>query len=594
MSCALLALVLTGYFSSADVGTTALPLLKIPTGPRAGAMGESFTALSDDATAIYWNPAGLGQLKDPEFFLSHHEWFLGFRDEYASMALPLGPGRLGVGLTYSGVSGIEAWDINNLPREVKTVSNNTGVLSAGYGFPVPNPRLPMYLGGSVKVAYDFLGDASSAGGGAGADLGVIAHPWSFLSLGLSASNLGAAAYSNNPYYYWLPASLKLGALFRYEDLSLVSDFIVPIDNTPSLHFGGEYTIFHVVSVRAGYKTGPQDISSLGLMTGLCVGAGFRIGRLNIDYAFEPYGMLGSTHRIGIRAVVPPRGFGTLRIRVIDAKTSEPVAADLTVSGIRDAVLGANRSGRAQLDKLGEGWVRVKAVYPGYVPTIDSVLSFGDREQDLTLSLGRPGRGTIWGRILDAVDKRPLSGLVSYYGRARGEVVVDSMQASFAIKNLQTGSYILRANGPTPEYFPQVCTLIVEPERVTNKDFLLIRKLQKIILRGVNFETGKADLRSQDLPNLDEAGKILMDNPTINVELGGHTDPREINTPEYPSNWELSKARAEAVRDYLIKKFGILPGRLIARGYADTQPIAPNDTPDGMAKNRRTEFVVLEQ
>jgi outer membrane protein OmpA-like peptidoglycan-associated protein len=594
MSSVVFALLLTGYFSSADVGTTALPLLRISTGPRAGAMGECFTALSDDATAIYWNPSGLGRSRDPEFYLSHHEWFLGFRDEYASAALPFGPGRLGLGLTFSGVSGIESWDGNNLPRSVPTVANYTGVFTAGYGVQVGTPRTPMFLGGAIKGVYDYLGDASYSGTAAGVDLGFIASPLPSLSLGLSANNLGAAAYTNNPYYYWLPANLKVGALFRYRDLSLVSDFVLPIDNDPSLHLGGEYTIFKVVSVRAGYKTGPQHISSLGLLSGLCLGAGFRIGRLNIDYAFEPYGMLGSTHRVGLRAVVPPRGFGTLRIRVVDGKNSEPLAADLQVSGIREGQMTANRMGRVELTRMGEGWVKVRASYPGYVPQVESVLSYGDREQDLTLALGRPGRGTIWGRLLDAVDKRPLSGFVSYYGRARGELSVDSVQASFAVKNLQAGSYILRANGPTPDYFPQICTLDVEADRVTNKDFLLVRKFQKIILRGVNFETGFADLRPQDLPSLDEAGKILFENPGINVELGGHTDPREINTQQFPSNWELSKARAEAVRDYLVKKFGIRPERLIARGYADTQPIVPNDSPENMARNRRTEFIILDQ
>jgi flagellar motor protein MotB len=93
--------------------------------------------------------------------------------------------------------------------------------------------------------------------------------------------------------------------------------------------------------------------------------------------------------------------------------------------------------------------------------------------------------------------------------------------------------------------------------------------------------------------LDRAGEILKGSPTIKVELAGHTDPREINTREFPDNWKLSQARAEAVRVYLIDKFGIAPDRLTARGYADTQPVGPNDTEAGMAKNRRTEFRILE-
>ncbi|HTW90477.1 MAG TPA: OmpA family protein, partial [bacterium] len=66
------------------------------------------------------------------------------------------------------------------------------------------------------------------------------------------------------------------------------------------------------------------------------------------------------------------------------------------------------------------------------------------------------------------------------------------------------------------------------------------------------------------------------------------------TAQYPSNWELSQARADAVRQYLITKWGIAPERLTAHGYGDTQPIAPNTTEEGMAKNRRTEFRITGQ
>ena len=94
--------------------------------------------------------------------------------------------------------------------------------------------------------------------------------------------------------------------------------------------------------------------------------------------------------------------------------------------------------------------------------------------------------------------------------------------------------------------------------------------------------------------LDTAGTILKRTPGIRVELAGHTDPREIRTTEFPSNWELSEARAEAVRRYLIDRFDIAPERLTARGYADTQPVADNSTPQGMARNRRTEFRVISR
>ena len=81
--------------------------------------------------------------------------------------------------------------------------------------------------------------------------------------------------------------------------------------------------------------------------------------------------------------------------------------------------------------------------------------------------------------------------------------------------------------------------------------------------------GKADILPQFIPILDRAGDILRQTPDIRrVELAGHTDPRDISTSTFPSNWELSDARAKAVRAYLIEKWGIAPDRLTTRGYAE--------------------------
>jgi flagellar motor protein MotB len=91
-----------------------------------------------------------------------------------------------------------------------------------------------------------------------------------------------------------------------------------------------------------------------------------------------------------------------------------------------------------------------------------------------------------------------------------------------------------------------------------------------------------------------AGEVLTASRGIATELTGHTDPREIATAQYPSNLRLSQARADAVRQYLIKTRGIALERLVAHGYADTQPIAPNNTEDGMARNRRTESRITGQ
>lgn len=112
----------------------------------------------------------------------------------------------------------------------------------------------------------------------------------------------------------------------------------------------------------------------------------------------------------------------------------------------------------------------------------------------------------------------------------------------------------------------------------------------ILQEKLLFEAGSAEIKPQMRPILDKLYEILKDLPNP-VEVEGHTDSIPISTEKYPSNWELSTARAGAVVRYFIAK-GINPERLKASGYADTRPIASNATPEGRAQNRRVEIVIL--
>ncbi len=79
-----------------------------------------------------------------------------------------------------------------------------------------------------------------------------------------------------------------------------------------------------------------------------------------------------------------------------------------------------------------------------------------------------------------------------------------------------------------------------------------------------------------------------------VRLEGHTDSMAIRTTRFRSNWELSAARSIAILDILSDRFGLPRGRMSIAGYADTAPIASNDTEEGRAKNRRVDIVILNQ
>ena len=106
-----------------------------------------------------------------------------------------------------------------------------------------------------------------------------------------------------------------------------------------------------------------------------------------------------------------------------------------------------------------------------------------------------------------------------------------------------------------------------------------------------FEPGSADLRADSAGALDKIGQLLKDSAR-KIIIEGHTDDIPIRTKEYPSNWELSAARATKIVRYLVARHKIDPALLIPIAYADQKPLAPNDSPENRAKNRRIEIKLV--
>lgn len=103
-----------------------------------------------------------------------------------------------------------------------------------------------------------------------------------------------------------------------------------------------------------------------------------------------------------------------------------------------------------------------------------------------------------------------------------------------------------------------------------------------------FNPGSADLTEGAHRILDNVIKVLKDYK-LNLVVRGHTDDRPISTAKFPSNWELSAARAAVALDYIVNEGHIEINRAKAVGYADTRPSAPNDSEENRKKNQRVEF-----
>lgn len=575
-----LAVSLITIFSRNDVGTTMYPLLKIGVGPRAVALGEAYVGLSDDITAAYWNPSGLNDVNGLQFYVSHHEWFLDIRDEYFILGMPGLKGYFSLGCVYSSIPGVEIWDENNEAQGTQNLWS--GIISLSHGRRI-GEKIAFGIG--LKAVYENLYEETMHD--YALDIGAKVYVSDKIHLG--------GALRNVSYTWDVPADIKLGCCyFGIKRMCMLLDITLPSDNIPAVHIGAEYNIHEYFSFRTGWRSGPYDLSKLGWYSGLTAGFGVTYGVFKLDYAFVPYGKLGVTHRIAITTGLHGlRDVNSLMILVRDGETQQPLSANVTLTGVRTGVFETEQSGKLHFKQLATGWVFIHTFSPGYPENRDSAYVDAEGMTEKTILLYATKPGMFRGIVYDAVTRLPIRAAAEYKGMAYGTIDNDPITGSFVLRDLPPGAYTFTITGKDPAYITQTCTVSIHPNRLTEREFYLIKKREKIVLKGVNFETGKAELRLGSFGILDKAGKILQDNPDITVELAGHTDPREIMTTEYPSNWELSFARAQVVRTYLIDRFHIVPERLIARGYADTQPVASNDTEEGMAENRRTEFRIIE-
>lgn len=124
-----------------------------------------------------------------------------------------------------------------------------------------------------------------------------------------------------------------------------------------------------------------------------------------------------------------------------------------------------------------------------------------------------------------------------------------------------------------------------------KSELTERGLVVHIMESALFGEASADLKPRALEILDLIADKVRPLPN-HVRIEGHTDDRPINTIVYPSNWELSSARATAVVRYLTSLHGIAPDRISALGYGEYRPISPNSSIENRAQNRRVDIVIL--
>ncbi len=283
---------------TASPGSTCLNFLKIGVGARAIGMGEAFVAVSDDASAFYWNPSGLSQLERGEILGMYVNWPGGMDFGFASGALPV---------RKSGVFGISVVSLsrNDIPGydDGGTVTGNVGVsdtaVTLTYAHKLTLNRekgRTFHAGASVKYIGEQLSNNTAIV--YAVDAGVLFNfSRDRFNIGFSAQNIGGKQQYLSTAYP-LPSNYRLGFASRVlgDDLLVAVDFNLPNDNRIFMNAGFEFRINNLFALRAGYKFKPVNDD---LDEGLRCGLGFLSEIVDVDYSYAPYGYLGDAHRFSL-------------------------------------------------------------------------------------------------------------------------------------------------------------------------------------------------------------------------------------------------------------------------------------------------------
>jgi len=287
--------------SFADQGTTAAVFLKLEQGARPIGMGGAFTAAADDANAVLWNPAGLGQLTKMEATLMHTIWFADIWYDYVAVAVPGGEiGTFGLGVVYVNSGEIKSWDQLGTLLPSFTAWDLGVTLSYGTFL-----NEEVSVGVSLKLFNEQIQDEGAFS--FAADIGVIyKFPVKGLKLGVLLQNLGPKFGFGEAFF--LPIAFKIGVSYEgIRNMLLTLDYIQPIETYGIIALGFEYWYREIVVLRVGYQyQGMFDVNrwyeNYGgpeILAGFVMGAGLKIDIYEIDYAYRQYGVLESTHRLGL-------------------------------------------------------------------------------------------------------------------------------------------------------------------------------------------------------------------------------------------------------------------------------------------------------
>ena len=276
-------------------GETGLAILKIGAGARAAAMGEAFVATADDASGLFWNPAGSAWVQHRQAHFTHNKWIQGISNDVAGVVFPTTVGTFGIGLMLNNVNDIER-RISATEEPLGTFSSHDFSMSLNYARKFGED---LSVGAKIKYLNEKIYVETSSG--YAVDFGL---RYRLLKSGLfvaaAIQNIGSMSEMVQESIA-LPKTLRIGAaytipeFFMGDKVLFAADYVKIFDDSDHINLGVEYYPYKKIVARAGYQTGYEERS-------IAAGFGLKFGFLNIDYAYIPFDNdLGNSQRFSMTA-----------------------------------------------------------------------------------------------------------------------------------------------------------------------------------------------------------------------------------------------------------------------------------------------------
>lgn len=303
IAAAALCLAGTAAAQNEAVGTGSGEFLQLGAGARASAMGEAYSAVADDPSAVYWNPAALTRVASKSVTLMHSTYIDSSRFSFGAYAHPLGrAGAFGISLTHFTWG--ELSQTSEFGDETGRFTPSDLAVSAGYGYTLRNAEFSALEGLAIGVAGKFIRSQIVHSAQTGAiDIGLLSRAYARdrLRVAVTATNLGGRlryATRSEP----LPTELRAGAAAALGARWLVSaDAVAPSAGSAYANAGFEYKLAASgpwgMAARAGLNS--QRLLDLDGLGGASFGIGVSGARIAVDYAMLPLGELGLSHRAGV-------------------------------------------------------------------------------------------------------------------------------------------------------------------------------------------------------------------------------------------------------------------------------------------------------